>query len=528
MCKKGRWTLDPLYVREIIRFSESDPKLSNRDIANALNISHQSVGRVRQKVTSLGLTYGATKTMSDSEIDELLHPKVGRPKDRSKVEPDFEKLLKELKSKKTKHLTRQLLWKEYVEEAGGEDNCLSYSSFCQKLRDYDTNQELTMAITHSPGENTMVDYCGPEVPIYDRKSGEVIFDAAIFVMALGFSGYIFSEAHRSQESTNFLMGNARGFDFFGGATQRLIPDNLKSAVQSNTKSQTLLNRDFFELCNHFGCIPDPARIYKPRDKAKVEGSVYLVEINILAAIRHKKFYSLEELNCEIRERLIKLNNQPFTKMDGSRAQRFFEIEQSALIPLPAIDYEFGQWTRARVLPNYHCQIASNYYSVPFEARNQIVDIKITQHLVRIYKDNILLATHLRSNKSGCYVTDPLHRPESHAKYLEGPIVQIQRKAKAIGDKTSELIENVLARAPFPQNGIKTAKSILELGKVYGDVSLEGACAFSLEISSPTKASVSSILEKHISPNSDYVCLGVNNQPTLHANLRDPKELVGSK
>ncbi len=246
----------------------------------------------------------------------------------------------------------------------------------------------------------------------------------------------------------------------------------------------------------------------------------------MAAIRHKKFYSLEELNNEIQQRLGNLNNRPFTKMKGSRFSRFCEIEKNALFPLPAIDYEFGNWARVKVLPNYHCQVESNYYSVPFEARNSIVDIKITQHLVRIYKDGIFLASHLKSSGSGCYVTSLVHCPESHRKYIEGPFFRIEERAKQIGDKTYELITKVFALAPFPQSGIKTAKSILELGNIYGLEKLEEACAFSLEISSPTKASVTSILEKQIYPNSQYICIGVNSQSIQHENLRDIKELVG--
>lgn len=524
MCRKGRWSLEPFYVREIVKFSEKKPCLSSRELARALKISHQSVLRVLEQVTSLGLDSVTTEKLSDSDLDGLIHPIVGRPQDRKKVEPDFGELVKELKGHK--HLTKFMLYGEYLEKVG-ESNAYSYSWFCEKFKQLSSDLDIAMVLNHLPGEKAMVDYAGDTVPIYNQLTGLVDYKAQIFVMTLAFSGFIYAEAQRSQEMENFLMGNAKGFQYFGGVTQKLIMDNLKAAVISNTKKETLLTRSFLEMCDHFDCIPDPARTYHPKDKAMVEKSVYLLESHILAAIRHKRYHSLVELNCDIAELLEKLNKKAFRKTDGSRSSRFNEIEKASLKPLPLDNYEYGLWSRSRVLSNYHVKAGSNYYSVPFSFRNSIVDIKLTENLVRVFADNIHIATHQRSNKCGSYITDNSHMPMAHIAYLADPLIEIEKSASEIGPATYELIKHIISER-VTQNGIKQARYVLRLGKIYGYSELEMASELCLDISSPTKTSVESILTKGISRDCSSRALPVMEPSVEHMNLRSPSELVVSK
>lgn len=230
-----------------------------------------------------------------------------------------------------------------------------YSVFCEQYRRWLATQDAVLRQAHAPGEKLFVDYAGQTVPVVDRHTGEAR-PAQIFVAVLGCSNYTFAEASWTQALPDWLGSHVRALEFIGSVPAAMVPDNLKTGVLRAHRYDPDINPAYQDFAEHDGVTILPARVRKPRDKAKVEGGVLIVERWILARLRHQTFFSLGELNAEIARLLNELNRRPFKKLDGCRQSRCEELERSALRPLPARAYEFARWKQAKVHSDYHLEV----------------------------------------------------------------------------------------------------------------------------------------------------------------------------
>ena len=205
--------------------------------------------------------------------------------------------------------------------------------FCDRYRRWLATQDPVLRQEHAPGEKLFVDYAGQTVAVIDRYTGETR-SAQIFVAALGCSNLTFAEATWSQKLPDWLGSHVRMLAFFGGTPRAIVPDNLKSAVTRAHRYEPELNPSYQDFAEHYGVANLPTRVRKPRDKAKVEGAVLIVERWILARLRDRRFFSLGELNEAIAELLEALNTRPFQKLEGCRLSRFTERERACFGPLP--------------------------------------------------------------------------------------------------------------------------------------------------------------------------------------------------
>ncbi len=322
-----------------------------------------------------------------------------------------------------------------------------------------------------------VDFPGQTVPIYDSATQTVVLQAQIFVSVLGASNYIFAEALPSQQLVPWVNAHAHAFASYAGCPEVLVVDNLPSGVTKPHRYEPIVNESYLDLASHFGVAVAPARPYKPRDKAKIESGVLVVERWILARLRHRRFYSLGELNLEL-ERLVRAANlKPFKKMAGCRQSVFEEVERPALRPLPARPYEFATFLRGRkVHIDYHVEVDYHYYSVPYQHTGERVDVRLTASTVEIFLRGRRIASHLRSYLRGRHTTDPAHRPESHRRHLEWPPERLVSWAEATGPQTAALVKGILEACPHPEHGYRSCLGIIRLGKRYGERRLEVACA----------------------------------------------------
>ncbi len=170
---------------------------------------------------------------------------------------------------------------------------------------------------HKAGEKMFVDYAGHTVPIQDRSTGK-IRDAEIFVAVLGASNYTYADASWDQSLPSWIESHVRTFEYFKGVPKTVVPDNLKAGESKPCRYEPDINPTYHDMAVHYGTAVIPARVAKPKDKAKVEVAVQVVERWILAALRNRTFFSLNELNDAIRELLTRLNEKPFKKLQGSR------------------------------------------------------------------------------------------------------------------------------------------------------------------------------------------------------------------
>ena len=278
-------------------------------------------------------------------------------------------------------------------------------------------------------------------------------------------------------------------------TEVLVPDNLKSGVTKPCRYEPELNRTYEELAAHYGTSIVPARVGKPRDKAKVETGVQVVERWILARLRHRRFFSLEELNEAIGELLEPLNDRPFQKLKGTRRSQFEALDAPALRPLPAQRFEYADWKRQKVRKDYHVMVDGHAYSVPHGLVGQAVEIRCAAQTVEIFHKDQRVACHLRGPESEAATTLREHMPPAHRHYLEWTPQRLVSWAETMGPRTVEVLEAILESKSHPLQGRRAGLGLRGLGRRYGAQRLEAACSRALHIRALSLRSLRSILER---------------------------------
>jgi len=341
-------------IREVLRLTAAAH--SRRQIAQSCGIARATVAEYVKRTEAAGLSWPLAAELDDAELErKLFPPPVAIPSEQRAV-PDWSVVHQELKRK---GVTLQLLWDEYkaVNPEG-----FQYSWFCEHYRRWLGKVDVVMRQTHRAGEKLFIDYAGQTVPIIDRASGEVV-DAQIFVAVLGASNFTYAEATWTQALPDWIGSHVRTFSYFGSLPAIIVPDNIKSGVHLAHRYEPELNPTYAEMGQHYGVAIIPTRSAKPRDKAKVENGVLVVERWILARLRNRRLFSLAELNAAIAELLEGLNKRPFKKLPGSRKSLFDALDRPAMQPLPATPYQYAEWKKVRVNIDYHVAIDKHYYSV---------------------------------------------------------------------------------------------------------------------------------------------------------------------
>jgi len=289
----------------------------------------------------------------------------------------------------------------------------------------------------------------------------------------------------------------RTFNFFGGVSELLIPDNLRSGVNKAHRYEPDLNPAYCDMANHYGIAVIPTRISAPRDKAKVEEAVQHVERTILAKLRDRTFFSLHELNQVIKPLLSELNQKPFQKLPGSRLSQFETLEKPTLRPLPQLPYEFAEWKKATPGIDYHIALDNHYYSVPYTLIKKTLDVRYTHHTIEAFYQGKRVASHLRNAKKGSFTTVLEHMPKAHQEYAKWTPERILRWANQSGKCTAELAEKIIESRRHPQQGFRSCLGVMRLGESYGKDRLELACRRALMIGAYSYKSVLSILQHNL-------------------------------
>ena len=472
-------------TREILRLYH-ELKLGKKQIAKICSVSPSTVVEYVRKAKAGGLRWPLPEDLDDTAIEALLFP--AEPvKESGRPLPVMAELRKELQSK---GVTLMLLWQEYKERY---PEGYQYSQFCDIYRRWTKTLDLSLRQEYLAGEKLFIDFAGKTIPITNRYTGEIT-QSEIFVAVLGASNYTYAEAVESQNLPSWIGAHTRAFEYFGGVAALLIPDNLKAGVSKACWYEPELNPTYLEMCQHYGTVAMPARAVKPRDKAKVEAGVLLVTRWITAALRHRTFFSIAELNTAIRELLERLNNRKFKKLDSTRRKLFETIDRPALKLLPVERYIYAQWKKATVNIDYHIEVEGHFYSVPCQLVRQKVDVRITADAIGIIFKGKRIASHPRSYQRGKFTTITEHMPKSHQAYKEWTPSRLISWAQKAGPGTAQLIETIMTTRPHPQQGFRSCLGIMSLGKKYSNERLEQAALRALAIRSYSYRSIRAILE----------------------------------
>jgi len=506
--KKGRKTTMKK-IKEIARLL-FECNLGIRPIARACNISTSTASTHVEKLKELGVTYKDICETDEDTLSELMFPKGVKPS--VKPLPDFVYLHREMKKK---GVTLQLLYEEYK-----RDNPDGYerTQFYYLYHSWIKKADPVMRFTHKAGEKMFVDFSGDKPHYQDPATGE-IKEAELFVSALGASSYIFAYALPDQTTESLVKGNIRAFEYYGGCAECLIIDNLKAGVTHACYYDPEINKTLAAMAEHYHIAVIPTRVAKPKDKAKVENAVLQAQRRILAALRNRTFFSLIELNEAIMEEVKKLNERPMAGIGRSRLDLFLEIEKQVLKPLPPERFIIASWKKAKVHIDYHVPVEKTYYSVPYTLIRETVDISYTGDVVEIYHKGKRVASHIRSSKPGAFVTENLHMPAEHRRYLEWTPARIKKWGETIGPYTKTLMEQIMEHRTHPEHGFRSCLGIIRLSKTYSPERVENASKRALEIEAYNYKSVKSLLERNLEnmPQAEH-----KNVILLHSNIRGNK------
>lgn len=495
-------------IREMVRLSSSG--LSPRQIAVSVDCALSTVQECLRRMATAKLLWPLPESLTDGALEQLLYPRIVSVLDIPL--PDFAHVQRELARP---GVTRQLLWEEYRAQ---QQVGLGYSAFCEHYRNWlGQRVDPVMRFDHLAGDKCFIDYAGHTASVIDRATGEVQ-SAQIFVATLGCSNYTFAEATWSQSLVDWLGSHVRAFEFFGGVPAVAVIDNLKGGVTHPHRYDPELNRAYADLAAHYGMAVLPARVRKPRDKAKVEGAVLIVERWILAKLRDRQFFSLPELNAAITELLNEYNQKLFQKMDGSRASRFLELDKPALKPLPSRAYEYATWKSARVYLDYHIEVAHAYYSVPYQHIHTQVDVRLTARMLEVFLNNQLIATHIRSDKRGARITQAAHRPEKHCVVIDRGIDWTLRQGKRIGEPVAQVLQREFERKKHPEEALRGAKGILRMADDYSPDKLIVACEQALRFGCFGYRNILALIKTPPTESGSDATTS-NQLPLLHDNVR---------
>jgi transposase len=473
-------------IREILRLRWCCG-VSDRVIAQSCSVARSTVAEYIRRAEEAGMSWPLPAELDDAELERSLFPSQPFIAAERRALPDWSEVHRELRRK---GVTLFLLWQEYkaVHPQGYQ-----YSWFCDLYRVWRGKQDPVMRQTHRAGEKLFIDYAGQTVGVIERRTGEVR-QAEIFVATLGASNYTYSEATWTQALPDWIASHVRTFNYLDGLTEVLVPDNLKVGVTSPHLYEPDLNPTYQEMARHYGVAVVPARVRAPKDKAKVEAGVQVVEQWILARLRNRTFFSLGKLNQAIRELLVELNDRPFQKLPGSRRSMFEDLDRPALKPLPADTYEYAEWKKARVHIDYHVEVARHYYSVPYQLVKKQLDVRLTANTVELFHMNKRVASHRRSSLKGRHTTVTEHMPTSHRQYAQWTPERLVSWAGESGGAVAEVAEAILSSRPHPQQGFRSCLGIMRLGKNYGNDRLEAACRRALALNTFSYRSIESILK----------------------------------
>ncbi len=277
------------------------------------------------------------------------------------------------------------------------------------------------------------------------------------------------------QSENWLLCHAHAYEYFGGVPRLLIPDNLRTGVTKNTRLDTVINRSYLELAEHYQTAVVPARVEAPKDKSHAEGTVKYASTWILAALRDRVFFTFEEAFAAVAEKLESLNDAEFKKREGTRRLAYIE-EKAFMHPLPVNAYEPAIWSDATVPTDYCVTDGLNRYSVPYDLIGEQVQSRVTRDTVEFFYHGNRVASHVRlHHRQPDPVVKTEHMPDSHKKYLSYNKDAFLEWAGTIGENTEKVIRTFLQEGRAPEQGYKSCRNLMKLCEKYGSEKLEEAC-----------------------------------------------------
>lgn len=500
-------------IRQILRLYTQGT--SKKKISELTGSSRNTVKKYIQKFHRGHLLFEQICEMTDHDLEQLfgaVEPVIKdvRFEQLQALLPQMEKQLKR------KGVTILLLFEDYKKQC---PNGYGITQFYKYFRDHLKRVQPTMHLEHKAGDKLFIDFAGEKLSLLDTESGE-LRDVEVFVAVLGCSQLTYVEAVYSQKKEDLIRACENALHFYGGVPQAIVPDNLRSAVSKSSRYEPLINETFADFAEHYATVVLPARAYRPKDKALVEGMVKIIYRHIYTVVNKEIYNSLASLNSTIREAVEVLNNAPFKGRDYSRRQQFEDLERQTLKPLAAYRYEFKQQVIVTVMKNGHAclHVDKHYYSVPYRFIGKKVKILYTSSRVEIYYRYERIATHNRHFRKYHYTTLNEHLASSHRYMNEWTPEKFLEQAKAIHEDVATYITMVIENKQHPEQAYKSCSGILSLVRKVGATRLINACRRAISYGVYNYPILVQILEKNLDQQSEDE-QQLNHTMPQHHNIR---------
>jgi len=482
-------------IREVLRL-KMVLKRSDTEIAQSVRCARSTVAQCVLRAHTAGLDrWEQVDGLADRELIARLYQRAHAGiTDRvaSRPLPNWADVHAELKKHKNINLTMSLVWQEYKEQ---HPEGYQQTQFFEYYGRWKKKLALSMRQEHRAGERAFVDYCDG-IPLTDRNTGEKI-PTELFVGCLGASSFTYAEATLSQDLPCWLLSHVHMYEYFEGVPEITTPDNLKSGIKSPDRYEPEINPSYYDMVTHYGTCVIPARVRKPRDKAKVEAAVLVAQRWILARLRNRIFYTTAEMNVAIRECLEIMNNRVMRHLKKSRRQLWQEMDRPALRSLPAKRYEFALWARVGLSINYHIRFDDHFYSAPYQLVGKELWCRASAETIEILHEGVRIASHLRSFIKFKYTTLPEHMPPEHRSVADWTPERIAKWAEKIGPKARSVVELIMKSKDHPQQGFNAALGVIRLAKDHGEIRLEKACEKALAMESASYKTIKSMLKNRM-------------------------------
>lgn len=483
---------------------------SNRQVAQQLRISHNTVRVVRDQLELKSQTWETLRHLNDSDFAKALGT-VPNSIEMRKPQPDWQYVHQELSQP---DVTLDTLWHEFRRE---QPDGISYPQMTKLYKKWTRTLAVSMRHVHQAGDVLFVDFCGRTMPVIDPDTG-VVSNYQVFVGVLGGSGYIFAYAVPSQQVADWIKCHVKAFEHFGGVPMRVITDNLKSAVLKNKRPSITLNKVYQELAEHYSFAILPARPRKPKDKPLAEVSVKIVQISALARLRKQKFFSADELNKAITNLVDEINEKTTKKFPKSRTERFLDIDASALQDLPATRYEAKAWQHnIRIDEFYQVTWEGGRYSVPYQYCHQLVDLRLVDNVLEIFHQRQRIASHVLAGANANVILDE-HMPAHHLYQRYNTPEALLIWSASIGTSTHEYVKRNLNDRSDYANALKTVQYLRGWAR-EGDnhLRVEAICSYAISLNMLSRNRLESIIRTHAELKANQT---KPNKPAIaHKNLR---------
>jgi len=506
-------TISMSKIRKILKMYSQQRSIMS--IAAQTDASRNTVKRYLKTFKGSGFTFEEVNALNDKELEDFFgksreSPLTTRMQSMLRCFPRVDKELKRT------GVNRHMLWEAYRKEF---PDGYQYSQFCFYYNQWKARVNPTMHMDHKVGDKLYVDYAGEKLSFTDKETGEVI-PVEVFVAILGASQLTYVEAVMSQQKEDFIAACENTLHYIGGVPDAIVPDNLKAAVTKSSRYEPTLNETFEDFADHYGTTILPARAYRPRDKALVEGAVKIMYTRIYAPLNKVTYYSLAELNIAIREALEVHNSQLLKGRNYSRRLQFEEIERQMLAPLPVLRYQFKKQFYAKVMKNGHVNLGSDkhYYSVPYRYIGKRVKLLYSQSIVEVFSNYERIALHKRIKSPYSYTTDDDHMASTHRFVTEWTPDKFLSWGASIHEDVRLYILKILDRKQHPEQAYKSCVGILSLAKKAGNERLATACRRALGYGIHNYKTIQQILENKMDNYEESVFADELPMPN-HDNIR---------